>query len=313
MADHAPFFIIGAGRSGTTLLRLILTGHSRLHIPPETWFLQPLVRELPLRGVLTLAQRQRAIEIMVRHERWDDLGVGEEEFRRLADVLEQPALVDLIDIVYRRLLSLSAKVRVGDKTPHYFAIVPELAMLYPTAKFIHLIRDGHDVAISWIDAGWERYYEPGFEWPRAMACLGHHPDSVLTVRYEDLMRQPETTVRRICAFLGEIFEPGMLDWQDRAELVAPRDRHLHARLPQPLSETSVAVWRRRLSAMECFAMEACLYQGLLAAGYPLRFAARGWRPLFKATARTLRGCAPILRRGVPKLQKWGVLPRDVYL
>ena len=40
MVAQAPFFVVGAGRSGTTLLRLILAGHSRLHIPPETWFLR---------------------------------------------------------------------------------------------------------------------------------------------------------------------------------------------------------------------------------------------------------------------------------
>lgn len=313
MADHAPFFIIGAGRSGTTLLRLILTGHSRLHIPPETWFLQPLVQELPLAGALTPAQRERAIEIMVRHERWPDLAMGEGDLRRLAGALDRPALVDLIDIVYRLMLAQSGKARIGDKTPHYFAIVPELRTLYPSAKFIHLIRDGRDVAMSWIDAGWERYYEHGFTWPRAMATLATEAGHVLAVHYEDLIQRPDATLRRICEFLGEAFEPDMLHWQTRTDLVADRDRHLHARLQHPMSRDAVAVWRRRLSGMECFAMEACLHQQLLSAGYHLRFAARGWLPLFRLTAGALRAAAPLLRRGVPWLRKAGLLPRDVYL
>ena len=172
---QAPFFVIGAGRSGTTLLRLILAGHSRLHIPPETWFLRPLVQDFPLTGCLTQAQFERAIETMVGHERWPDMNLAEDELRRQAAALAQPTLVDLIDLVYRHLLDASGKQRLGDKTPHYFGIVPELATLYPGAKFIHLVRDGRDVAISWIDAGWQRYYEPGFEWPAAMARAAPRP------------------------------------------------------------------------------------------------------------------------------------------
>jgi Sulfotransferase family len=51
-----PLFIVGSGRSGTTLLRLILAGHSRIHISPETWFVLSLLEELPLKAVLSSTQ-----------------------------------------------------------------------------------------------------------------------------------------------------------------------------------------------------------------------------------------------------------------
>jgi hypothetical protein len=317
MVAQAPFFIVGAGRSGTTLLRLILAGHSHLHIPPETWFLHPLVREFPLTAALTQPQVERAIETMVGQERWPDMDLAADEFRRQAAALAQPTLVDLIDLVYRHLLGASGKQRLGDKTPHYFAVIPELVTLYPDTKFIHLVRDGRDVAISWIDAGWQRYYEPGFEWPMAMAALDRdlaaYPDRVLEVRYEDLVHRPEEVARYVCAFLGETFEPSMLNWQGRMELVASRDRHLHAHLHQPLSNDAIAVWRRRLSGVECFAVEACLHRELTFRGYDLRFSAPGWRPLFHVTSGLLRTLAPLLRRCIPYLQKRGMLPRNFYL
>lgn len=317
MADQAPFFIVGAGRSGTTLLRLILTGHSRLYIPSETWFLRDLVREFPLTGTLTQAQAERAVETMVRHERWPDLALDPDDVRHVAGLLPCARLRDLIDLVYQRLLVASGKPRLGDKTPHYFDIVPELATLYPEATFIYLVRDGRDVAMSWIDAGWQRYYEPGFEWPRAMTCLHRdraaYPRRVLEVRYEDLVRQPDETTRHICAFLQEDFEPAMLDWQARAEQVAARDRHLHARLREPMSNDAVAVWRRRVSGIECFAMEACLHRELAAGDYTLRYNARAWRPAFLATKGLLRGAAPALRRAIPYLQRRSLLPRNLYL
>jgi len=317
MADQAPFFIVGAGRSGTTLLRLILTGHSRLHIPPETWFLRDLVRQFPLTGALTQPQREQAVAAMVRHERWPDLGLDARDLRDSAAGLPPGAgLRELIELVYARLLAMSGKPRLGDKTPHYFAIVPDLAALFPEAAFIYLVRDGRDVAISWIDAGWERYYERGFEWPRAMACLRRDrracQERVLEVRYEDLVQHLEPTVRRICDFLGEAFEPAMLDWPARVEQVAVRDRHLHGRLSQPLSDAAVAVWQRRLSGGECFAMEACLHQELREGGYAPRFGGRGWRPLLLVTAAGLHVLAPLLRRAIPHLQKRNILPDQVY-
>jgi len=136
---------------------------------------------------------------------------------------------------------------------------------------------------------------------------------VLQVHYEDLVRQPAEVARRICDFLGETFEPGMLDFQSKTELVAARDRHLHARLQQPLSDSAVAVWRHRLSAVECFAIEACLHRELTQGGYVLRFAAHGWRPIFAMTAGLLRMLAPQIRRFVLFLQDCGVLKRNVYL
>jgi hypothetical protein len=317
MAAQAPFFVVGAGRSGTTLLRLVLAGHSRLHIPPETWFLRPLVRDLPLTGALTQPQLERAIETMVKHDRWPDMDLPADELRRQVATFPQPALADLIDVVYRHLLAASGKQRLGDKTPHYFAIVPELLTLYPDAKFIYLVRDGHDVAISWIDAGWQRYYDPGFEWPAAIAAMrrdrADYPSHVLEVRYEDLIRRPAETAAAICVFLDETYEHAMLDWQDRTALVATRDQHLHGRLQDPLSDDAIATWRRRLSAIECFAVEACLYRELTQGNYDLRFGARGWHPLFRLTAGLLRVLSPLLIRGIPYLQRRRMLPGKVYL
>jgi hypothetical protein len=317
VAIATPFFIIAAGRSGTTLLRLILNGHSRLHIPAETWFVQPLVEALPLTGPLSRTQCKAALATMVQHERWPDMQLDAAVLQDRAEQLQSPTLRGLIDIVYAHQLAGSGKVRIGDKTPHYFFIAPQLLTVYPGAKFIHLIRDGRDVAISWIDAGWERYYERAFPWPAAMlhrrelrACW---PESLLEVRYEALVRHPEAVAAEVCAFLGEAFEPGMLTWQNRIGDVAARDRHLHARLARPLSDDAVAVWRRRLSTWECFAVEACLHHDLRDAGYTPRFGARLWRPLLGLTAWTLRALAPLLRRLVPWLQRRGVLPDRTYI
>jgi hypothetical protein len=319
MVENAPFFIIGAGRSGTTLLRLILAGHSRLHIPPETWFIRPLVQALPLSAPLTPAQAQEAVSIMVNDYRWPDMGIAADDLRRWVVALQHPRLVGIISLVHQKHLADSGKQRFGDKTPIYYEIVPQLLALFPSAKFIHLIRDGRDVAISWIDVGWERYYQRDkFEWIHAMQYRRQHlqsayADRIMEVKYEDLVSDLEATVRRICSFLGEQFEPGMLNWQHLTELVPARERHIHGRLSQPVSNDAIAVWRKKLTAGECFAMEACLHKDLRQVGYELKFSAAAWRPVLNAAGWLLSAAAPLLRRGIPFLQRRSLFPKKIYI
>lgn len=315
---NAPFFIVGAGRSGTTLLRLILAGHSRLCIPPETWFLRDLVEHLPLHRELDPGQVDRAVQIITEHCHWPDMEIEADAMCQWAAALVRPTLADIVDLVYRHHLAQSGKPRFGDKTPHYFLIAPQLAELYPQARFIHLVRDGHDVAMSWIDLDWDRYYEPGFEWTTMMRTLQVYRTSVLwdrfhEVRYEDLVTAPEPTVRGICSFLGEAFEPSMLDWQNRRALVPARERHIHPKLGQRLDAEARSTWRSRLTAIECFAMEACLHRELRQLGYRVRFAAGAWRPALDVTGWLLRRSAPLLGRVSRHLRRRGLLQRLRYL
>ena len=319
MHDNTPFFIIGAGRSGTTLLRLILAGHSRLYVTPETWFIDPLVHELPLTDPLSPAEVERAVSLIVEDYRWPDMEMAAGDLSQSARQIPQPRLVDIVNLVYAEHLARAGKSRCGDKTPIYIEIVPQLAALYPGAKFIHLIRDGRDVAISRIDAGWERYYEHSrFTWTQTMRWRRqyiHSPlaSQILEVKYEDLVTTLEPTVRRICEFLAEDFEPAMLDWQHLLELVPTRERGIHDRLTQPVSRNAVAVWQTRLTALECFAIEACLHADLVQLGYQLRYRGTGWRPLLDITGWTLRTLAPLLRSGIPYLQRRNLLPTRMYI
>jgi len=317
--NNAPFFLIGAPRSGTTLLRLILLGHSRLHIPPESWFLEDLVRELPLADVLTAEQVGRAVGLVTNHRRWEDFTISSETFRQQVAAGQQLTLRDIVDLIYREELDAAGKLRFGDKSPSYFKIVPELLALYPGAQFIHLIRDGRDVAISSIDAKWARYYERKlFVWLEAMKVREIHrrsryADRIFEVRYEDLVQDPETVIRAICAFLGESFEDGMLEWQQRVDATIPaREMHVHRRIRGDIDSRNIAIWKSRLSAFECFSMEACLRAPLARLGYALRFASPVWRPLLDAWGRTLNLSAPILRRVLPALQRRKLLPARMY-
>ncbi len=319
-ANNEPFFIVGAPRSGTTLLQSILMGHSRVHIPPETHFIKILVDDIPLAAPLTSEQVHTAVEKIVTHSRWEVMDFPAQDFRASAMALAEPKLADILNLIYNHQLRRAGKLRFADKTPSYIGYIPQLLSIYPGARFIHLIRDGHDVAMSMADMKWGQAYQGHrFAWSEAIQCgsaLKNMPfaDRILEVRYEAMVLHLETTIRDVCAFLGEQFEPGMLEWHSRVDLSVPAgERWYHQKLYQPILPDAIAVWRRKLSTVECFLMEASLYRDLETANYDLRFGGMFWRPMLWGVGAFMHMLAPLLDRAIPALRRRNYLPRALYI
>jgi hypothetical protein len=318
--ENAPFFIVGSGRSGTTLLRLVLAGHSRIGIPPETWFLLALVEHLPLTDPLDPAQVEEAIGLMTGDYRWPDMETPAADFARLARSLPAPRLAALMELVYADHLRRVGKPRWGDKTPLYIGILPQLATIYPDARFIHLIRDGRDVAAAFIDAHFHGgVWDPEFEWRRAVRLgLAYRrsalADRILEVRYEALVQDLEATTRRVCGFLGEAFEPAMLCFRDRiAREVPARERAIHRSLERPVSAEAAGSWRTRLSAPELFLIESCIRRELVALGYRPHFGHPAWTPVMGLARASLTHAGPLLHRAIQGLRRRGLLRRQIYI
>lgn len=317
-----PFFIVGSGRSGSTLLRLILAGHPRITIPPETWFLLDVVDEIPLTGTLDGAEVERAASLMRSYYRWADLGIGDAEFETAVAALEAPTLRDLADLVYSIYLEREGADRWGDKTPTYVRILPEIATLYPEALFIHLVRDGRDVAHSMHKRRWKGRWlvENAVEWREAIDCIAEArtwlgPDRLLEVRYEDLVRDVEGVTREICRFLGEAYDPGMLRWEESIESKVPgREMEIHQKLFRRPRASDAGVWASDLSPGQVFALESILGDRLEGQGYALRFGGPAWAgprsvlrcsmPLLPVLDIALRTPGAILRR-----LRWAILGR----
>src|SRR5215216_6948263 len=150
--------------------------------------------------------------------------------------------------------ALHGKPRWGDKTPHYVHHVDHLLGLWPGARFVVLVRDGRDVALSlrrlpfgpnnaWAAAQW---------WARGVRAgtraQDDHPDAVLTVRYEDLAAAPQEEVRRLCAFLGLGYDDDMLALEhvDPARIV-PDQAAWFPTLFDGINTSAVGRWRREMS------------------------------------------------------------------
>ncbi len=316
---ETPFFICGCGRSGTTLLRAVMLGHSRLNVSPETHYIRHLVGHVSLSGRLSPEQVTDAVNRILAHPRWREMEIADAEFRAEAMALPSPRLGDVLNLVYQRHARAAGKARPGDKTPDYIRYVPQLLEIYPDAKFIHLVRDGHDVAVSYAEVGWGHAYQgEEFEWTQAVrAALSYRnepfADRILEVRYEDMVVDLEGTIRRICAFLGEDFEPAMLQWHGQVGQLSGEQASLHTKLRQPLLSDAVAAWRRKLTAVQCFLIEASLYRDLEAMNYQLRYSGAFWRLALVPAGAAMHALAPFLDRALPALKRRNYLRGPVYI
>lgn len=218
-----PVFIVGCGRSGTTMLRLMMDSHPELAIPGESHFIPLLWR---LRGGYlsgsSLDAERLAADIM-RTRFFQQWGIPQEPVWRRVSRLTAPGFTDVVEAIFLAYADEQGKSHWGDKTPIYVLHIPLLADLFPKARFLHIIRDGRDVSLSYFGfpLGPSNIWEAACRWQRdvtagqrAGATL---PGRYMEVRYEQLVRETEMVLGAICDFLAIAFDPRMLDYHRSAE------------------------------------------------------------------------------------------------
>jgi hypothetical protein len=264
----APF-VIGMTRSGTTLLRLMLDSHPGLTIPPETHFIPDVIKAFN-NGRASPAE---ITDVITNNRRWADFGIPAADLRRELDRL-RPMIDPEVPIraFYRLYAKRQRKRRWGDKTPGYATKMRRINRTLPESRFVHMIRDGRDVAVSLRDRDAGLSVEQvARRWRHRInntRRAAEHVPHYIEVRYEDLVAEPEATLRRICDFVELDWSPRMLDYHERAErrlaelerpLAAEEEKRAlsaedrlkaHALTSQPPRTDRSGRWRNELSAAE---------------------------------------------------------------
>lgn len=250
-----PFFIIGHPRSGTTLLRMVLCGHSNIFIPEETGFLPFLKldsgKQLDVNDVKRVLSRIGKLNYL-----WQDIPMTAEQ---IIDHLPEPTGAALVDFLYRYKIRPFNASRWGDKTPLYVQYMKHILSLFPTAQFIHIIRDGRDAALSarkkwgnksiymdldYLLRNWVRNVSTGCREGRNL-----DEGQYLEIRYEDFVASPELITRQVCKFLGETFEPNMLEHAQTAlRLGLGPDNHTE--ILNPINTLSIGRWKTEFTDFE---------------------------------------------------------------
>lgn len=241
----APIVLGGCGRSGTTLLRVMLDSHPRICCGPESSVF-----------------RRRALDPDALADRF---GLARGEVRAIDDAA--PSRPAFIEAFAELCLKNAGKARWAEKTPRNISRIGAIFRFSPEARFVHVLRDGRDVASSLRTHPRHEVVDsrlvPLDTWKPLAACARRWRDDIEssrphwndprfhTLRYEDLVRDPESVLRRLMTFLGEPWDDAML-----AHAVADspsRDVTRFAQNPEAIgavNASSIGRWQRDLDARD---------------------------------------------------------------
>ena len=280
----APFFIVGSARSGTTFLRLTMNAHPDIAVPPESRFITELNPGMDQVEVGDFLHR------LASHPRFAAWELPIEAVQAQLHGLTRASYADAISAVYTAYAHAQAKSRWGDKTPRYVLNIPELAALFPNSRFIHLIRDGRDVALSYADVPfgptnvakaaelWANRVAKGLRDGRELE-RGRY----IEIMYADLVEDNEGEVKDICAFIGAPFHPAMLDPQETKKgALARADKYNKHVTEQPIKR--VRSWKTDMPPEHIEIFEAVAGDVLSELGFERRFPSPSLSARLKAKA-----------------------------
>lgn len=291
-------FVVGVGRSGTTLLRLMLDAHPDLAVPPETAFIPQLAR----RRWSVPEARDKFVRALAAHHNWPDFHLDQGELRSRLDAVPTFTLGDGLRVFYQVYADKFGKPRWGDKTPSYADSMRLIQRHLPEARFIHLIRDGRDVALSVKDLwfGPNTFADAAAWWASRIDLAREQATDVryyLELRYEDLVTDSEGTLRKVCEFVELPWDSRMLEYYKRSEerlaelqrpvraptesgMIQGEDRtKIHTLTKEPPRAERIGRWKASMSDADRQRFEAIAGATLQEFGYPIGDEVRDQEPV----------------------------------
>jgi len=271
-AKNTPmFFILGRPRTGSTLLRTLFDAHPQVIIPQE-WPMLLLLHfkfeKVKYWDKAKLEEFYQALFLPLRIPYWSIRNWPGIELELLHSNLMQcegeHTLETLFKVVYFHYNSFFEKkdiILIGDKNPAISNHPELLAKLFPTAKFIHLVRDYRDNLVSLLDVDFEMpnvtllTYRWKYSFRVIEKAAARYPERFFTIKYEDLVQKPEYHFGRLCSFLGIPEDPAIFSFYERKhelESAFPPEivKRYFSSLMQPIDNRKVGVFRHKLSAKQ---------------------------------------------------------------
>jgi hypothetical protein len=269
-------FLFGFERSGTTLLSMMIGAHPRIAVPLSAtglWYRYGRALDR-YNGIQSRADLDRLVDDLLAEERvrlWDETFTREE-------VLDGLQAGDYAQVV-ARFHSLYAQRKGKDLWGNIdIGTLDDMDLAnewFPDVRFLHIVRDGRDVALSHktYPYGASNIAECADHWVRDVrqnlkmgAMIGRR--RYLVIRYEDLIRHTEGTLRRVCEFLEISYSSQMLEYGKMVDEKVPEDRRwLWPLLDKPPSTTPVYRWKKEMTATERTLFERMASSQLTDLGY----------------------------------------------
>ncbi|EDX86781.1 Sulfotransferase domain family [Synechococcus sp. PCC 7335] len=250
-----PVFIVGAPRSGTTLLSAFLANHSEIACGPETHFFRRLnpnklrsaIEEVDwpkkaVNEILSLKlSRQPVYELF-------ELTPGEiDEYL----TCRSPSITNMLESLTLQHAQKKDKKCWVEKTPNHLLHLPTIRKAFPQAFIVRIIRDPRDSAVSMRKLPWASQSVLAncylwSEWFNQSHDFCEDDKGTLTIRYEDLVLEPEATLRKVCNHIHRTFEPSMMDTSKSAHNVITPKEPWKLQVSQPLDPSRLYAWKKNL-------------------------------------------------------------------
>ncbi len=282
-----PFFIVGSGRSGNTLVRRTLEASGKVSIPPESYVLARAARKflyfngLPWHLLSALIVNEFESHSGFKH--WDlnldDVRVSAKELKA-----KKRTFANVIELVYAGYSKKNdgCVKPWGDKTPTNALFLDHICAVFPQALYIHLVRDPRAVFSSFCQSR----LMLSSTLKQKNAIINNWLDShnkienckqkfagarFLTVHYESFVKHPQRELTRICREMNIDFKNNMLNFWEDAVTGDIKSLDHHKNAAQPISDKKISQWKQQLSKLDIKLVEsrcASFYDELLER-YPL--------------------------------------------
>lgn len=266
-------FIVGVGRSGTTLLHSMLGSHPNVVALPETAFIRNYVARGRLRRSLRKLGARETIELVDKDQILQKY--SEAQLDLLKNTIEEGGAVD--QKFLHRLIRSSSKWGVTcEKDPRLIEYLPVIKKLFPDAQIVHVYRDPRDVLLSKKRAAWSRGRPTLFHLfsGRVQLKLSEQDGATVfgekytEVRYEDLLSDPIKVLHKLCDDLGLSFSSDMLSFSGTAQnLISERELDWKSETLGPLLTHNTGKWKDNLTDFEIKLAGLVFKRHIVAGGY----------------------------------------------
>jgi hypothetical protein len=258
----APIFVGGAARSGTTLLRVILDSHPNIACGPElkiTPYVAQMWFELQTTFTTTLKEYH----------------ITEEDMNRV--------FAGVLSAFLEKYRKAEGKPRIAEKSPSNIFFFGHLASMFPKSPFVHIIRDGRDVVCSLMTMDWRdpktgkafdytQDVKKAAEYWASAVRIGREAQkdpmirsNYLEIRYEDLVTDPEKTLKPVFTFIGEPWDPDVLNYYEKKRNLAGESSAYQ--VSKPLYNKAIGRWLNDLRPPEKNLVKEVIGELLIEIGY----------------------------------------------
>jgi hypothetical protein len=255
-------FILGPGRSGTSLLQSMLDSHSKVEFMKENQY---------LRNVL-YGKSSISWFLENRKDRLNNL-----------DYLNNYKTLNKLDF-YIKMINKESKPEIkyiGDKDPNLLDHIEKLISDFQKSKIIFMIRDPRDIILSRIKAKWSSKWPFFFQilivysqlnkYNKFMSKIDDSTSFINTVKYEDLISFPDKIIYDICSFLNIKYEKEMLDYKKSSKrLVSKNEMEWKTKTLQNLDKNNFNKWKNEFSSEKIYFLNGVFNEILIQYDYEVK-------------------------------------------